>query len=375
MSAFLSVIAELDGAMHSGSPGRRTEVLRRITDLFVSNTEHLSEQQISLFDDVLTHLSEHLEQHALAELSIRLAPVAKAPPRIVQELAYHDAIEIAGPVLTYSKQFTDQDLIEIAKTKGQAHQLSIAARPQLTEAVTEVLIDRGDSEVVHTVAGNKGARFSDSGFSKLAVLATGDDRLTTTVASRSDIPPRVFRDILTRASETAREKLLAVAPPERREALKKVLTEISGQLGSGVTVKHYAEAQKLVRTFSQDTLLTRRKLLEFSLKCRLDETVATLAALTAVPIECVDRLFYGIEPYGVMVLCKLMALEWNVARAVLLARPNAQKSAHQDLDALENDYKVITPQTAQRLVRFWQSQQATPITPRRQQRKAVVLPT
>ena len=367
-------MAELEGALHSGSPGRRTEVLRRVTDLFASKTEHLSEQQISLFDDVLNFLVAHLEQEALAELSMRLAPATKAPPRIIRKLASHDAIEIAGPILTNSTQFTDQDLIEIARTKGQAHQLKIAARPQLTEAVTEALIDRGDSEVVHTVASNKGARFSDSGFSKLVVLANEDDRLTTTVASRSDIPPRVFRDILTRASETVRQKLLAAAPPQKREHLKKILTEISGQLGTGVTAKHYAEAQKLVRSFSQDTILTRRKLREFALARKPDETVATLAALTAVPIECVDRLFYGVEAYGVLVLCKLMALEWNIVQAVLLARPYVQQPARQDLDALQNDYIAIAPQTAQRLVRFWQSQQDTPITPRRQQREMFILP-
>ncbi len=373
MSPFRSVIAELESALHSGSPGRRTAVLRRVTDFFASKTEHLSEQQVSLFDDVLTHLAAHLEEKALVELSIRLAPVVKAPPRIVQQLAFHNAIEIAGPVLTYSQQFTDEDLIDIAKTKGQAHQLSIAARPQLTEAVTEVLIDRGDSEVVHTVAGNKGARFSDSGFSKLALLANGDDRLTTTVASRSDIPPRVFRDILTRASEAAKERLLATAVPEKRESLKTILTEISGQLRTGVTAKHYAEAQKLVRTFSQDTLLTKRKLLAFAQARRPDETVATLAALTAVPIECVDRLFYGAEPHGMLVLCRLMALEWNVVEAVLQVRADAQKLASPDLYALADDYKSITPQLAQRLVRFWQSQQATPTAPRRQRREVTVL--
>ena len=374
MSPFRAVIAELEGAMHSGSPGRRTDVLRRVTDLFGSKNEHLSEQQISVFDDVLGYLVAHLEKEALAELSMRLAPVTKAPPRTIRKLASHDSIEIAGPILTRSNQITDQELMEIARTKGQAHQLSIAARPQLAEAVTEVLIDRGDSEVVHEVTSNKGARFSDSGFAKLLVLANGDDRLTTTFASRSDIPPRVFRDILIRASETVRQKLLAAAPPERREPLKKILTEISGQLGTGVTVKHYAEAKRLVLSFSQDRLLTRRKLLEFAQARQLDETVATLAALTAVPIECVDRLFYGVEAHAVMVLCRLLALEWGVARAVLLSRPDTQKSVRQDFEALENDYRAITPQMAQRLVRFWQSQQETPIA-RRRQREVVVLPS
>src|SRR5207237_9256320 len=142
------------------------------------------------------------------------------------------------PDLDNSERLTDSDLIEIAKTKSQAHQLKIAGRPQLNEAVTEILIDRGDSEVVNKVASNKGARFSDTGFSKLVVLASGNDRLTATVAGRSDMPPRLFRELLTRASERARQKLLAAAPPEARENVKKILADISGQLGHRVTAEH-----------------------------------------------------------------------------------------------------------------------------------------
>jgi uncharacterized protein (DUF2336 family) len=374
VSNFRAVLADLEGALQSGSPGRRTEVLRRVTDLFTVGESQLSGEQISLFDDVLGYLVAHIEKEALTELSARLAPAVKAPPRIVRSLARHDSIEVAGPILTRSEQLTEQDLVEIAKTKGQAHQLTIAARPQLTEAVTEVLIDRGDYEVVNTVAGNNTARFSDQGFSKLVLMATGDDRLTTTVARRSDLPPRLFREILSQASDTVREKLLAAAAPEKRENLKKILNDISSKLGTGVTTKHYAKAQQAVRSFSQDTAMTKLKLREFARAKMLDETVVTLSTLTAVPIELVDRLFYGGEPHGVMVLCRLMGLDWSAARLVVWARPQAKGMPEAELDALEEDYKALSPQTAHRLVRFWQARQDTPVVPQRRPREVVVLP-
>ena len=355
MSTFRSAVTELEIALRSGSPGKRTEALLRVNDIFASEAESLSKDEMSTFDDILGYLVGHLEQQALAELSQRLAPIKKGPPRIIQKLGSHDAIEVAGPILTNSPLLTDQDLIEITKTKGQAHQLRIAARPQLAEAVTDALIDQGNSEVVHTVAGNKGAKFSDTGFTKLAVLADGDDRLSSIVANRSDVPPRVFRDILTRASETVREKLLATAPRESREALKKVLSEVSDQISTGQTVKHYARAQKFVSSFSQDTPLTKRKLLEFARSKKPDEVVATLVALTAIPIELVDQLFYGSEPRGLMTLCKLFALEWDSVREILLISPSRNGLAQEGLAALEADYQAIAPQMAQRIIRFWES--------------------
>jgi uncharacterized protein (DUF2336 family) len=355
MSKFRSVVAELEFALRSGSPGKRTEALLRVTDVFSSEAETLSEHQLTAFDDVLDYLVGHLEQKALAELSQRLAPNKHSPRRIVQKLGSSDSIEVAGPILTSSLLLTDQDLVEIAKTKGQAHQLRIAGRPQLGEAVTEALIDRGDSEVVQTVAGNKGARFSETGFTKLAALADGDDRLSSIVASRSDVPPRVFREILTRASQAVRQRLLATARPENRETLKKVLSEISGDLGTGQTERHYAKAQKLVSSFSQDTQLTKWNLVKFARQRKTDEVVATLAALTAIQIELIDRIFYGSEPRGLMTLCKLFALEWNSVREVLLASPSAGKLEKLEAGALETDYQAITPQLAQRIIRFWES--------------------
>lgn len=355
MSAFRSAIKELELALRCGSSGKRTEALFRVTNIIADETGPLSDHQVSAFDDVLSYLIEHLEQQALSEISQRLAPIKRGPQRAVKKLGSNDAIEIAGAILTSSPLLTDQDLIEITRTKSQAHQLSIAIRPRLAEAVTEALIDRGDSEVVHTVASNKGAHFSETGFSKLAVLAKGDDRLSSIVASRSDVPPNVFRDILSRASETVRQKLLAAAPPERRETLKKVLFDISLQLGTGQSERHYAQAQQLVRSFSQDTPLTKQKLVKFACEKKSDEVVATLAALTATSIELVDRLFYGSEPQGLITLCKLFALGWDITREVLQASPNGKRLAQSDLTTLESDYQAISPQMAQRVIRFWES--------------------
>ena len=351
---------ELEGALKSGTPGKRTEVLRQVTALFANGAGKLSEQQISLFDDVMIHLITHIGKEALAELSARLASV-NAPGRAIRRLASDDDIEIAGPILEKSETLTDDDLVECAKTKGLAHQLRIAARPQLNEVVTELLIDQYDPEIANKVAANRGARFSQTGFSKLVTLADGDDRLTTTVAKISDIPPQLFRELLAHATETVRETLLTSAPLEARDGLKKILSDISCQIGTRVTSQHYAAAQRLVGTFSQDTALTKQKLLEFAKNKRIEETVATLSAISAVPIELVDRLMYDTSPYGILVLCKVTALYWNVALAVLQIRPRSEDEIQFDLVDLYHDYENISASSAQRLLRFWQSRQTFPI--------------
>jgi uncharacterized protein (DUF2336 family) len=72
-------------------------------------------------------------------------------------------IEVAGPVLVRSARLADDDLIRIAERRSQQHLLAILGRASLGEAVTDVLVRRGDRDVAHAPAGNAGARFSEHG--------------------------------------------------------------------------------------------------------------------------------------------------------------------------------------------------------------------
>ena len=86
-------------------------------------------------------------------------------------LASDDDITVAGPVLKLAPRLTEADLVDLAKTKSQAHLQAISARKVLGEAVTDVLVRRGDREVARSVADNRGARISETGFFRLVERA------------------------------------------------------------------------------------------------------------------------------------------------------------------------------------------------------------
>ena len=58
----------------------------------------------------------------------------------------------------------------------------------LGEAVTDVLVGRGDREVARRVAENRDARISAAGFSRLVKRAADDGVLAEMVGLRPDIP-------------------------------------------------------------------------------------------------------------------------------------------------------------------------------------------
>jgi uncharacterized protein (DUF2336 family) len=352
-----SLMRELEVALAGGSVQRRTEMLHRVTDLFIGNAPRLSESQTSLFDDVMTRLIGHIETRTLAELSSRLAPISNAPTGVIRRFAYDDAIAVSGPVLEQSERLSDDDLIEIASTKSQAHLGHIARRPALSEAVTDTLVDHGDLHVATTVAGNRGARFSRVGMSKLVVMADGNDHLAEAIGIRPDIPPQLFRQLLAQATETVRNRLKGQAPPESRQAMEQILADITAQVGaSTVSQRAYVDAQRVVHALSQDTDLMKQRIFEFAGARRVPELVAALSILTGVTIHQVDRVIHAPTFYGTMVLCKALALDWAVTEAVLLVRPDGI-SAKSEIEEARREYLSLSVASAQRLFRFWRVRQ------------------
>ncbi len=212
-----------------------------------------------MFDDVLGHLIKRIEKKALVELSGRLAPVDNAPIDVIRSLAYNDEIAVAEPVLATSGRLTNNDLADIARTKSQGHLLAISGRPEIDSSVTDVLVMRGDSDVKRKVAGNSGARFSDNGFAALLKAAETDDVLAERTGMRLDFPIKLLRDLLARATEAVRNKLLAVAPPEIAEEIRRILEGAAAEIDAEASKpRNYDAAQKFVALLKQNNELNEK---------------------------------------------------------------------------------------------------------------------
>jgi len=172
-----NLLDELQNALAHGTVARRVETLRRVTDLFLYGVTDYSDEQINVFDDVFHCLIEEIETSAKALLAKRMAPVPKAPPRLIYTLAFDDEIEVAAPVLSLSERLNDDMLIKNARSKSQGHMLAISKRKVLSDAVTDVLVECGNNDVVESTVNNPGAEFSDKGFTELVSRAEGNDNL------------------------------------------------------------------------------------------------------------------------------------------------------------------------------------------------------
>jgi uncharacterized protein (DUF2336 family) len=358
MSASASLIPELEDIIQHSSLDRRAATVKRIANLFVDGAPHFNEDHIGLFDDVLCRLVVEIEAKARAEMARTLAPIDNAPAELIRQLAQDEDIAVAGPVLTQSARLQEAELVELARTKGQAHLAVLAGRENIGEAVTEVLVQRGDAEVVRNVADNTSARLSEGSFSTLVQRAEGDSELAEKVGHRADIPPHLFRDLLVRATAVVQQRLLASAKPETRDEIQRVLDKVSKEFDKSTPARDYSAAQHAVMELYQTGELNEAKLVEFAQDKKFEETVASLALLCGVPIETADRLMAGDRPDPILILCKAAGYGWTTARAIMMSRPNGKSTSNAALDTAFQNFEKLSPPTAQRVVRFWQVRQA-----------------
>lgn len=258
-----SLLPELEEVVQHGSAEKRAETLRRITTLFLDGAVNFNESHVALFDDVMGCLIEEIEAKALAELARRLAPLSNAPSGVVRELATNDDIEVAGPVLRQSR-LDDSDLLRIAETKSQAHLLALSARKGIGEALSDVLVKRGDREVARAIATNQQARLSDNAFTTLVKRAEEDSVLAEKVGLRTDIPPRLFRQLLMQATEVVQKRLLAQAKPETQAEIRRVLAKVSDEVAAKAQPRNYAAALAAVKALHKERRLTEADIAAFA---------------------------------------------------------------------------------------------------------------
>jgi hypothetical protein len=347
-----SIIAELEDAVRGGSSAKRVETLRQVTDLFLHDGERLSDDQVKVFDDVLCLLVARVETRAKAELSKRLAPLDYAPFEVIQHLAWDDEIEVAGNVLTHSSRIGTDVLVEIASSKGQQHLLAISGRAELPTAVTDVIVDRGEGQVIRKLANNAGAKFSDQGFSTIVARAGADDELVEILGVRADFPTKFMGDLVRRAKDTVRTRLLAIAPPEAQDEIKRVLNEVARE--APPPSRSFGVAEELVKLMKGLNELDDAAVYKFAETKKFDEVTVAVAVLNDMPIEMMARLMEGPRADLLLIPCRSARLNWPTVESILRNRPVMPSINERTLEIAERDFRKLSMETAQRTVRFWQ---------------------
>lgn len=357
MSETKTYLRDLNDAISRGTAESRLRALWHTTDLMI--TGGYSDDEIWTFGEVIGRLADEIEVAARAQLAKRLAGVDHAPVNIIHKLAFDDAIEVAGPVLRESERLEPYALIANVCLKSQAHLLAISKRKSIDEQVTDVLVTRGNQDVVNSVVINKGARFSDFGFLHMIQRAEGDSILAEQLGLREDIPRHVFQQLIAKASDNV-GKRLKYERPDMVDQIQSSVTDVAGELQSkfGPVSRSYFVAKKVVTTQHRQGNLNENSISGYARGHRIEEVTIGLSLLCALPGDVIERALLDRNRETLLILAKAIDFSWATTMALLFLGAKDHRITAQDLKDLEKEFSDLNVETSRSVLAFYQSRKS-----------------
>jgi uncharacterized protein (DUF2336 family) len=357
VSAEAPLLAAVEDIVKHGSQDRRADMLERIANLFVGSAASFSEDHVQLFDEVFNRLIAEIEAKARFELSVKLSCVCNAPFGVVRRLAGDDDILVARPVLARSERLADADLLSIAKTKSQLHLLAIANRNRIAETITDVLVRRGDREVVRNVAGNSGARLSQTGFSSLVRKAETDGILAEKIGQRSDTPQPFFHQLFVQATHVVQKRLLAIATPQTQDKIRRVLADISREFARDTMLAHGSGASVRLDEMEPNVKMEEATIAELAHEKRYDETIAALSTRCDIPLQHMHRILANKQADPALIVCKALGFGWPTAEAIVLLLTKGIGTSVHTLESKHRNFEKLSASGSKDVLRLWHRRQ------------------
>ena len=327
----------------TSSEGRRI-LLNAVTDLFFVSDE-TSETARDHYTEISKYSINQMDSAGKVSYAERVAAEPRLPGAIAKKLASDDEVAVAQLVLRLSPVLTDADLASIAVTHSQAHLIAIAERATLSENVTDVLVERGDRNVLRTVSGNEGAAFSGNGFEILIRRGIGDVRIAYNLAERCDSLPasqaRRVRQIATLMSATkgpfvetetlnnSTDQRLASKARERRLEVRLLIADLK---------EGKREIDDIVELLVKDE--------------RAFDFAQVVSSFSNIPNTQALRALLHKEASGIAVACRAMGLGSAAFRAVLEMRAGRLGIPAQQVDQDMASYESLTTEISERAMRF-----------------------
>lgn len=217
----------LEMARDKTSAGRQS-LIAAVSDLFFDKNEVLSDRERALMSDILRQIIHDVEMSVRRELANRLVKMKDAPHDLVITLA-NDDIEVAHPILIESDILHDADLVEIIQHRTMQHQLAIAMRKNLSESVTEALVEAGNHDVIKTMLENPNAHMSRTTMEYLVEQAKRMDTYQNPLLRRPELEPELAKRMYWWVSAALRQHIVEhfdVDPNELDATIESTVQEV-----------------------------------------------------------------------------------------------------------------------------------------------------
>ncbi len=352
-----SRLPDLIALAEEDSSEKRRALLRELTDHFFGGSARTATED-ALYDAVLVKLAADMEVVVRAELSARFANAPDAPHTLIRRLA-NDEAAVAGAVLAASPVLTDEDLLGVVRSQGQDHLRAVSARPSVSEAVSEVIVERGDDETLGTLLRNDGARLSRKASEVAVERAKANPALHEATVSRATLPADLLNDMYFVVEARLRTRILEQNARMDPSLLESALAAGRARIATddGALPADYAECSAYVEELRAAGQLTPQMLARF---LRSGEKsggrtsfLIALAQLSDVDFHTARQIVERRELDALAVVCKGADLDRALFLTYAVVLLNDDGDAMAKAHSYARMYAELTRDAALRTLRFW----------------------
>jgi uncharacterized protein (DUF2336 family) len=346
---------DLIALAEESSSERRRELMRGVTDLFFASDETHGPVEMSLFDDVLSQLAGEMEEAVRGELAERMAKADAPPQGLIRNLARDESIQVARTVLEGSGALTDDDLLAVARTRGQDHLRAISQRPTVSMAVSEAIVERGDDATLGVLLRNQGAELSRESEEIVVDRAVDNPELHEAVVSRASLPVDLLNEMYFVVEARLRHQILErngdVDPAELDAALARGRKTLAAR--DGALPADFAEAEAEIRALRMKNGITPPVLAGFLRNRETTKFLVALCELADIDFHTARRILERRELDALAIVCKAADFDRSLfltfAVLILDRDANALGRAREYGELYDN----LARDVAQRTIRFW----------------------
>jgi uncharacterized protein (DUF2336 family) len=342
------------------SSDRRRELLREVTDLFFVGADGRQPSELALFDDVLSQLAGEMEEAVRAELAERMADVAQPPPKLIGRFT-SDTVAVAEPVLTRSPALTDEDLLQVARTRDQDHLRAISRRFRVPEAVSDAIVERGDDDTLNVLLRNENAELSRAAHEAAVDRAFANPVLHEAVVDRQSLPLDLLNEMYfvveARLRNQILEKNAAVDPAALEAALAAGRKQVAAR--DGALPADYAQAEAMVADLKAKGGIGPAALSAFLRNGETTKFLVALAALSDIDFHTARRILERRDLDALAIVCKAADFDRSLFLTFAVLVLDREADAMGRAREYGQMYSELPRDAACRTIRFWRMRRQT----------------
>lgn len=339
------------------TPSGREELFRRMTTVYAEGGKKLSASEQAMLHDIFRGLLGDVERTLRRELAKEFSHRRDVPKDLVLALA-NDHHDVAAPILANSPLLEDPELVEVIRHGMREHLLAITTRPQVSETVSAALVEKGNDEVLISLADNPGAAFAEPTLEKLVAKTKTIPGLQEPLLRRNEVTPELARRMYWWASAALRQYILkryALDPNKLDVSISNTVNRFA-PAGAKRQANWSGEMRK-AQAF-KDGQLQGAVLVRWLREGEIDDVIAALQSASKLDLRFVRRIVFDQAGESFAILCRALGIGDTHFKELytLLREPKRQGKATSNVEIaiMLQHFNNITKSMAQRLLQGWQ---------------------